>query len=57
MTEEEFLKEHPKGFVGYVQVGNRGVKRYFTDKAEYEAYLDRTWESGHDLSCSILRKE
>ena len=54
--EKKFIEEHPEAdFIGVVQVGMHGVKRFFTDNSKYNEFLDRAWDSGHDLYCAILK--
>lgn len=54
--EREFLEKNPDAeFIGVVQVGNRGLKRFFTDKEAYKNYRDKAWDSGHDMYCGIIK--
>ena len=56
MTDKEFIEQHPDAeFIGMIKVGNCGVPMYFTDHAQYEAKLDRVWDSGHDFECRIIK--
>ena len=60
MTEQDkkFLQENPDAkFVGFIKVGQRGVRQYYTNKEAYEKYRDKAWDSGHDLECRVLKDE
>ncbi len=58
MNEEDvkFMEEHKDAdFIGVVQVGNRGVRRYFTDRNKYNAFRDKAWDSGFDMYSRVLK--
>lgn len=50
------MEEHKDAdFIGVVQVGNRGVRRYFTDRNKYNAFRDKAWDSGFDMYSRVLK--
>lgn len=58
MEDKEFIDSHPDAtFIGVIQVGNRGVKRYYTDKVSYNKAYDKAWDSGLDMYAAILKDE
>jgi hypothetical protein len=57
MTDKEFIQQNPDAkFIGFIKVGNCGCGMYFTDRAQYEAKLDRVWDSGHDFESRIIKE-